>query len=318
MNDSVKEKFFAQPLYHAERAYTNIKNDLLLLERQYQTLDLSSVFSIMAMSHENLGLLAYYARQDMAACKQHWYLASRLLVHASHHEIDSDSYTSSDTMSREMELLYAFVSDNPAAISEVVALDTPRLRRWRDDPKAREFSVHLAQLVMRGDYEAAHAKIQIGAKKAGGSLKKAYVAGTDFYSLLMKGDKIGLEDSIMDYTKQEQKNTMPIICDFIRPVSTFRTKLCWHKGIPVEIDHPMVPMGWMPIAPLPHYDDIYDFFAPDWTPPDQSLFSRIARKFQKDYPAVDACMERIRQIDAKSSIQPIEVTKQIHRPERNT
>ena len=150
---------------------------------------------------------------------------------------------------------------------------------------------------MRGDYEAAHAKIEIGAKKAGGSLKKAYASGSDFYSLLMKGDKAGLEASIMDYTKQEEKNTLPTVCDFVRPVSTFRTKLCWYKGIPVEIEHPMVPMAWMPIEPLPHYDDIYEFLSPDWTPPDQSFFARLSRKFQKEFPAVDACMERIRQID---------------------
>ena len=59
----------------------------------------------------------------------------------------------------------------------------------------------------------------------------------------------------------------------------------------------MIPMDWMPIEPLPRYEDIYDFLSPDWTPPDQSLFARFTRKFQKDYPTVDACMERIRRID---------------------
>lgn len=63
----------------------------------------------------------------------------------------------------------------------------------------------------------------------------------------------------------------------------------------------MVPMEWMPIKPLGRHDDIYDFFSPDWTPPDQSLLARIKRKFQKDHPTVDACMERIRRIDAPVS-----------------
>jgi hypothetical protein len=251
----------------------------------------------MAMSHEDLGLLADFVRHDTAAFKQHWFLVSKLRVHAARHEPDSEYYSSGGTMSREMELLYAIASDSPAAIKEVATLDTPRLVRYRDDARAREFTFHLAQLVIRSDYEGAQEKIKMGAKKAGGSLKKAYAAGTDFYSLLMKGDKTGLEASIMDYIKQEKKNTLPTVCDFIRPVSTFRTKLCWHKGIPVEIDHPMVPMAWMPIEPLARYDDIYDFLSPDWTPPDQSLFARLARKFQKDYPVIDACMERIRRID---------------------
>ena len=299
MSDSIKDKFLADPEGYAQWELKQIEEDLLLLEKQYRTLSLSAVFSSMAHDHENLGLLACFAHHNLAAFKQHWALVSKLRVHASRHEPDSEYHSSGGTMSREMELLYAFISDSPAAIDEVTMLDTPRLIRFRDDAKAREFTFHIAQLVMRDDYETAHTKIEIGAKKAGGSLKKAYAAGTDFYSLLMKGDKTGLEASIMDYTKQEEKNTLPTVCDFIRPVSTFRAKLCWHKGIPVEIEHPMVPMDWMPIAPLAHYDDIYAFFAPDWTPPDQSLFARIGRKFQKNYPAIDACMERIRKIDAK-------------------
>lgn len=302
MKDSVKEKFQTQACYYAKYYLDDIKRSLLLLEQEFQTLDISSVLCHLAMAHENLGLIALYAHQDIAAFKQHWSVVSKLRVHAARHEPDSENYVSGGTMSREMELLYAFVSDNPAAIEEVATLDTPRLIRYQDDAKAREFTFHLAQLVIRGDYEAAQAKIERGAKKAGGSLKKAYATGTDFYSLLIKGDKAGLEASIMDYTKQEEKNTLPTVCDFIRPVSTFRAKLCWRKGIPVEIEHPMVPMAWMPIAPLSHYDDIYDFFAPDWTPPDQSLFARVARKFQKNYPAVEACMERVRRIDMMRSV----------------
>lgn len=303
MSDSFKEKFLAEPARYSEEAYQSLRQRLMTIEGKYAkgVPKFEHLFSTMAMAHENLGLIAWYARQDIAAFKQHWSLVSKLRVHAARHEPDSENYVSGGTMSREMELLYAFVSDNPAAIKEVAALDTPRLIRYRDEAKAREFTFHLAQLVIRGDYEAAQAKIGIGAKKAGGKIKQAYATGTDFYSLLMKGDKTGLEASIMDYIKQEAKNTLPTVCDFIRPVGTFRAKLCWYKGIPVEIDHPMVLMAWMPVEPLLRYDDIYDFFAPDWTPPDQSLFARIARKFQKNYPAVDACMERIRQIDAAAA-----------------
>lgn len=300
MSDSVKDRFLAEPEQCSEEIYDSLRQRLLTMERKYAkgVPKFEHLFSFMAMDHERLGLLACYAHHDMAAFKQHWSLASKLRVHASRHEPDSENYVSGGTMTREMELLYAFVSDNPAAIKEVATLDTPRLIRYRDDAKAREFAFHIAQLIICGDYEAAQTKIEIGAKKAGGSLKKYYASGTDFYSLLMKGDKARLEASIMDCTKQEAKNTLPTVCDFIRPVSTFRTKLCWIKGIPVEIGHPMVPMDWMPVKPLVRYDDIYDFFSPNWIPPDQSLFARIARKFQKDYPAVDACMERVRRIDS--------------------
>lgn len=298
MNDSVKDKFLAQPQHHAERAYESIKGDLLLLERQYQALNLPEVFSIMAMTHEKLGLLAYFTRGDMAALKQHWSLASKLYLHASRHLPVKDCYMSGGEvhLTLESSLLCPLVSDNRAVIDKVAALETPVHLMYRDNPKAAEFTFHLAQLVLRGDYEAAQAKIEKGAKKAGGS-KNAYTAGTDFYSLLIKGDKAALEASIMDMTKRKRTGCLPVLFDFIYPGATFKTKLCWYKGIPVEIVHPMVPKDWMPIAPLTHYDDIYDFFSPDWTPPDQGLFARLARKFKTDYPAVDECLERIRRID---------------------
>lgn len=298
MSDSIKDKYMAHPEYHAARARESIGGDLLLLERQYRKLNLSAVFSSIAGAHENLGLLAYFVRNDSAALKQHWHIASKLACHAARHVPDSDSYTTGGYMTREHQLLYALVSDSQSAIDEVATLETYRLLKFRDDPRAREYSFHLAQLILRSDYEAAQAKIERGAKKAGGQLKQAYATGADFYSLLMKGDKAGLESSITDYIKIDRKDTLPTICDFVYPIVTFRTKLCWQKGIPVEIDHPMLPMAWMPVSPLARYDDIYDFFAPDWIPPDQRLFSRIARKFRRDYPVVDACIERVKSIDA--------------------
>lgn len=303
MSDSVKDKFLAEPERHMEEAYASLRERLLTVERIYAkgAPKFEHLFSFMAGAHENLGLLAYFVRHDIGAFKQHWHLASRLRCHAARHVPDSDSYTTGGYMKTEFQLLYALMSESPAATNEASTLETYHLLKFRDDPRAREYSFHLAQLILRGDYEAAQAKIEIGAKKAGGKLKQAYATGTDFYSLLMKGDKAALETSITDYIRIDKKDTLPIICDFIYPIVTFRAKLCWYKGVPVEIDHPMVPMEWMPIAPLARYEDVYDFLSPDWTPPDQSLFARIARKFQKDFPAVDACMERVRRIDVPVS-----------------
>ncbi len=304
MNDSIKDKFLANPAHYSDEAYASLRERLLTVERIYAkgAPKFEHLFSFMAMAHEDLGLLAYFARGDMMAFKQHWSLASKLWLQASHHLPVKDYYMSGgeDHFTLEWSLLHPLVSDNRAVIEKVAKLETPVLLMYRDNPKAMEFTFHLAQLILRGDYEAAQAKVEQGARKAGGKLKKAYATGTDFYSLLMKGDKAALEASIMDCIKMSKKGALLTISDFAYPIAALREKLCWYKGIPVEIEHPMVPKEWMPIAPLAHYDDIYDFFSPDWTPPDQRLFARLVRKFKTDYPAVDACLERIRRIDAPS------------------
>lgn len=302
MSNSAKDNFLADPKRYADKAYSSLRYGLVTIERIYAkgAPKFHNLFTSMVMAHEDLGLLAYFARHDMAAFKMHWALASRLSVHAARHVPDSAGYMTGGCMLTERTLLYTMVSESHAAISEAADFETYFLKKYRDDTAASEFSFHLAQLVIRGDYEAAQAKIEMGAKKARGKIKKAYETKTDFYSLLMKGDKAALEHSITDYFRTEKRNTMPIVCDFVYPVATFRTKLCWYKGIPVEIEHPMVPMEWMPIDPLPRYDDIYDFLSPDWVPPDQGFFARLSRKFQKEFPNVDACMKRIRAIDERS------------------
>ncbi len=300
MSDSIKLKYLAEPTRYSEEAYASLRERLLTVERIYAkgAPKFEHLFSFMASAHENLGLIAYFTRGDMAAFKQHWHLSARLRCHAARHIPPSDDYTTGGYMKAEFQLLFSLLSESPVATHEASTLETYHLLKYRDNPRAREYTFHIAQLVIRNDHEAAQAKIEMGARKAGGNLKKAYAAGTDFYSLLMKGDKAALEASIVDYIKIDKKDTLPTICDFVYPVVTFRTKLCWYKGIPVEIEHPMVPMDWMPISPLPHYDDIYDFLSPDWTPPDQSMIARLKRKFQKDFPSVDRCMERVRRIDA--------------------
>lgn len=299
MSNSIKDKYLADPARYAEEAYDSLRQRLLTIEHKYAkgVPKFDFLFAFMASAHENLGLLAYFARGDMTAFKQHWHLASRLSVRAANHVPESTSYTTGGWMAGEYDLLYALCSDSRSAIDEVAALDTFRLKTHRDNPRVREFTFHLAQLVIRGDYEAAQAKIAIAVKKGSSKIKQADATGNDFYSLLMKGDKAGLEASIMESTRLRKSGGEPYIFDFLYPGATFRAKLCWHKGIPVEIEHPMVPMAWMPIQPLPQYDDIYDFLSPNWQPPDQGFMARLSRKLKKSFPEIDACMERIRQID---------------------
>ena len=59
------------------------------------------------------------------------------------------------------------------------------------------------------------------------------------------------------------------------------SKLCWLKGIEVEIDHPLFPMELLPLKPLEHYDDVYDFLSSDWTPPTQNFIQKITKWFSK-------------------------------------
>jgi hypothetical protein len=60
--------------------------------------------------------------------------------------------------------------------------------------------------------------------------------------------------------------------------AVIHTKLCWYRGIEVQIQNPLVPMPLMPIQPLDTYDVEYDFLHSGWAPPPPpGLFSKIKR-----------------------------------------
>ncbi|MDR1708322.1 MAG: hypothetical protein LBS70_01210, partial [Candidatus Accumulibacter sp.] len=197
MKDSVKDRYLAQPEYWAERAYDSLRERLITVERIYAkgVPKFEHLFSFMADSHEKLGILAYFVHHDMAAFKEHWALASKLWLHASRHLPLKDYYMSGGETKYTLAVnfLYPLVSDDARVIEEVAALESPVLLMYRNEPKAAEFDFHLAQLVIRGDYEAAQAKIALGAKKGRSEYKQAYASGTDVCSLVMKGDKAALE-----------------------------------------------------------------------------------------------------------------------------
>lgn len=62
---------------------------------------------------------------------------------------------------------------------------------------------------------------------------------------------------------------------------TMETKLCWLKGINIQIDSPLVPMALMPVKPLDYYDEVYEFLQADWVPPVQGLMGKVSRWFRK-------------------------------------
>jgi hypothetical protein len=118
---------------------------------------------------------------------------------------------------------------------------------------------------------------------AGRGSRKAYrkevEEGRDLFSLLLAGDKAGLEERIIKDIDMESMDAD--FDNFISIYATAEAKLCHIRGIPVEIDHPRVPMDLVRIDPLPNYDDVYDFLAPGYEPPPEGLFGHLKSWIKK-------------------------------------
>ncbi|WP_431112268.1 Imm49 family immunity protein [Variovorax paradoxus] len=230
---------------------------------------LGSVLVSLEGLSKTRGVHAYFIEGNVQAMKQHFYVASKL-------KLASLGQDGGGDFSLPGDCFYALLSDNIEIINAMADVETPQLIRERGNPLTGRFELHMLQLAIRDEHEALQAKIEKMAKNGRKPWREECAKGEDFYSLLLKRDKAGLERLIQD--KHARIRSVDVrIEDFMSYLGTAEAKLCWLKGIPVQIESPLVPMELMPIAPLAHYDDEYEFLKPGWVPPAQGLLGKVSR-----------------------------------------
>ncbi|WP_167242419.1 Imm49 family immunity protein [Burkholderia sp. Cy-637] len=231
-----------------------------------------AVLSSVSRYHKAIGVRSYFIDNDVSGFKQNYSLSIKLAL-ASVGEAGGCSF---DTGA---EIEVALLSDNVDMLDQVLRLKQEQFARHRHDPLSNDFHLYMIHLAIRGDDEQIAEMIGRIAKNGRKPLRTECAEQRDFYSLLLKQDKPALEDLIQ--TKHASlKSHDPIDEDFISYYGALETKLCWHRGITVQIDHPLIPMELMPVKPLDHYDDVYDFLKPGWVPPPRGLIGRVFRWFK--------------------------------------
>lgn len=226
----------------------------------------------IANFHKATGIHAFFSQKKENDLKQNFYVVSKLILSAIGQKGGSDFEVGN-------EFFYALLSDSPQVINEMASVETPELLNDRHNPLKSRFKVHMWQLVILGDYDALRLKVEKLAKNGRKEDRELASAGNDFFTLLMKSDKQGLEELIQKHARIRSSD--PLTEGFLSFLGTLEAKLCWLKGIPVQIDSPLVPMALMPVSPLSHYDDVYEFLQPGWTPPPQGVMAKISRWIRK-------------------------------------
>ncbi|MEJ8799119.1 contact-dependent inhibition immunity protein BcpI [Trinickia caryophylli] len=247
-----------------------------LIEAVYYRRDkvrLGSVLCSLATHARVKAMHAYFVEHDIERCKQNFYLAARLTLES----VSQDGGASFETGG---DILRALLSDSAEVIDAMARVETPELISQRDNPLNNRFHVYMLQLAIRGDDEAVRAMIEKIAKHGKNPRRTECAEGRDFFSLLLDRDEPALEKLIQG-KHASMRSEDAIDEDFMSYRGTVETKLCWYRGIPVQIDHPLVPMALMPVQPLDHYDDVYDFLKPGWTPPPQGLAGKLSRWFKQ-------------------------------------
>ena len=234
-------------------------------------LDRSWILLGMASRHLTLGVYELLGRNDVSRFKQEFFVASKLLLARYHRHDEQDMDTGT-------LVAYALLSDCSELIHEVARLDPRSHGTLRLKPREVNFLIYMDQLCILGNDDKLRELIEIGASQSGKKYKDEFSSHQDFFSLLLARDQINLERRI---TKLAQvKTAIPPFEGRIALGALKEAKLCWAKGIDVQIHDPMVPRVLLPLAPLAHYDPIYDFLSPEWRPEIQGRIGALFRSIK--------------------------------------
>jgi hypothetical protein len=242
---------------------------LSLFQYKRSQVRVGKVLLHLANVWERRGLKAYFIDLSAAQMKQQFYLASKL-------RIFSAGQDGGEKLETTAIMFYALFSDNLDVIYAATDPNMQEILQSRFNPLVAEFTIHMYQLAIQGDDEQLKSKINKIAANGRKIERTEAASSRDFFSLLIKRDKAALEELIQNKHASIKGNGTLLDC-FLAYQAAFETKLCWFRGIPVEIDWPAVPMELMPVDPIVRYDDVYEFLAPGWRPPRQGLSGTISR-----------------------------------------
>lgn len=223
-----------------------------------------------AMYAKALG--SYFCSGDIKGFKQNCYVSSRAYL-------ESAKYDGGEKFATAHSFLVAILSDNLELVNAFAKVSAPESTLHRNNPHAIESHIYLIQLALRGEDTNLQKHVHLLRQQSPGKGKDVHDL-QEFFLLLAGRDKDALERLIQE-KHARIKSAHPYERDLMSFLGCLETKLCWLRDIPVEINHPLVPMALMPIQPLPNYDDVFDFLRPDWAPPPQGPLADALRWFQK-------------------------------------
>jgi hypothetical protein len=261
-------KIFEIALRHKERTMDRHDETVDRIRYRRKPIRLSGCYLNLGGDHRIFAAAAYVCDNDLSQFKQHMHVAA-MSIAAGWAGDDSDARFNGP-QSYVSPLFDAVLSDSSKAIK---ALTDIRPRKLNEMPNAPHMWSYLWINAIIGNDQAIRAELPRIEKKGFQKDRKDIREGRDFWTLLLAGDKGALEKRILYDIKAPSEDAA--FDDFMSLQATAEAKLCHMRGIPVEIDHPRVPMDLVRVAPLPSYDDVYDFLAPGYEPPPQGLVGHI-------------------------------------------
>lgn len=219
----------------------------------------------LGASHHSIAGCEYYLDHNVAAFKQHMHVSAlcglRKWTEPTHEHLSFYSV-----------LLDALVSDNVAIMQEAAKFDHPYLHNPK--PSSGDMETVLLQSAILGKDDLIAQALERIAAKGNNADRKELQNGHNFYDCLLKQDAHALTECVLRTVKSPFATNDPYLGYFMHQMAVAQAKLCHLRGILVEFDHPLIPMDIVRVAPLAHYDNVYDFLEPGFVPLKPTLKDR--------------------------------------------
>jgi hypothetical protein len=219
----------------------------------------------LALIHRSIAGYEYCLEHQLDAFKQHIHVST--LCH-----LRMWSEPTNEPLFFLTVILDALLSDNLLIMQEVAGFEHPELQAPK--PSSGEMETLLSQYAILGRDDLIAQALERIAAKGNNADRKEFENGHNFFDCLLKQDLQALTECILRTAKTPFAKNAPYFGHFMHKMATAQAKLCHLRGLLVEIDHPLVPMDIVRVAPLPQYDNVYDFLEPGFVPLKPTLKDR--------------------------------------------
>ena len=205
-------------------------------------------------------MYAWFGLRDIKAMRQWCYVAAKLdqLVH----KLQPDTSGPGGNMLR---LLDPLLTNCDSLVDWFAKNDNAFDLRRVENQKTHDFWAYQAFLSLRGEWDRLAKRCErVISDPPKASAEQKYLDDHHFYLALARGDVGRMEEVLRQLVepkrvKARSNNDSGFVVDLISTAAVIYAKIAWRSGYKIKIDSPYVPVDWLPLEPLDHYDNHYSF-----------------------------------------------------------
>lgn len=209
------------------------------------------IISGLASPAEDFALESFFIKGDLAEAKN-WFYASALASMVAMERYGMDLLT----FSRPLD--FALLSDCKSLQERFAHWRQPQLEERLSKRMFMASNIRITQHLLLNEEREALAVFEHFLPNAG---KKDYLRLAPdvlFLEGMVTRDQAKVEAAMAQLldkkmVRYRNKDSIPGIGEWLSHPAMWYAKLAWIKGMEIQIDHPLVPMALLPVAPLQEY-----------------------------------------------------------------